>query len=386
MNDPRADEPTDDPNGTSISAAEPAEETRPEPAAPEETGRASAAGAAQASPGRSFSIVLGLFALLIAIAAAGGIAFTWWQVAEQQEIVATQRSEASATLADIRDLVEESEERLAVLEERLTTIDRSADERRDSLDAMDAELKQARARLDALSAEDTRDAGVERSPSLAEIEFLLLLARRELALADNPRVALAALREADQRVARLDDPALRDVRAAINNEIAAVEAVASVDLEGIAMRLASLAGRVEGLPLRASLAPDMPAARQADELSGWARLKQRVRAAAAGLFRIRRTDAPAAPLLAPDESFFLYRNIELDLRSARLAVLSRDARNFAASLAAARNALAEYFETGDEAVQSMIAAIEELEDRDVAPQWPEISRSLALLRTAGAPD
>src|SRR5690606_1003368 len=111
-------------------------------------------------------------------------------------------------------------------------------------------------------------------------------------------------READQRVARLDDPALREVRAAINDEIAAVEAVASVDLEGIAMRLASLAARVEGLPLRASLAPGVPAARQADELSGWARLKQRVRAAAAGLFRIRRTDAPAAPLLAPDESFF----------------------------------------------------------------------------------
>lgn len=383
MNDPRADEPKDDPNGTSAAAAEPAEEPRPEPAAPEETEQASAAGAAQASPGRSFSIVLGLFALLIAIAAAGGIAFTWWQVAEQQEIVATQRSEASATLADIRDLVADSEERLAVLEERLATIDRSADERRDSLDAMDAELKQARARLDALSAEG---AGVERSPSLAEIEFLLLLARRELALADNPRVALAALREADQRVARLDEPALRDVRAAINDEIAAVEAVASVDLEGIAMRLASLAGRVDGLPLRASLAPDVQAARQADELSGWARLKQRVRAAAAGLFRIRRTDAPAAPLLAPDESFFLYRNIELDLRSARLAVLSRDARNYSASLAAARAGLAEYFETGDEAVKSMIAAIEELEDRDIAPQWPEISRSLALLRTAGATD
>lgn len=386
MNDPRVDEPKDDPNGTSTSASEPAEETRPEPAAVEENGRASATYASQATPGRSFSIVLGLFALLIAIAAAGGIAFTWWEVAEQQEIVATQRSEASATLADIRDLVEESEERLAILEERLATIDRSADARRNSLDAMDAELKQARARLDALSAEDAQDAAVERSPSLAEIEFLLLLARRELALADNPRVALAALREADQRVARLDDPGLGEVRSAINDEIAAVEAVASVDLEGIAMRLASLAGRVDGLPLRASLAPDVQAARQADELSGWARLKQRVRAAAAGLFRIRRTDAPAPPLLAPDESFFLYRNIELDLRSARLAVLSRDARNFAASLAAARNGLAEYFETGDEAVQSVIAAIEELEDRDIAPQWPEISRSLALLRTAGATD
>jgi uroporphyrin-3 C-methyltransferase len=326
-------------------------------------------------------VVLGLFALLVAFAAAGGVAFTWWKVAEQQEAVADQNAESARTLAAIRELVATTQERVAVQEERLGSFSSDAQQRRERLDGLDAELRQARARLEALAQEDL---GPERSPSIAEIEFLLLLAGRELALADNPKVALAALREADQRVARLDDPGLSAVRTAINDEIAAVEAVASIDRDGLAMRLGSLARRVEGLPLRGSLAPDPLHEAAADEdASGWDRVVGRMRDVGANLFRIRRTDTPAAPLLAPDESFFLYRNVELDLKSARLAVLARDADNYAASLEAARNALQEYFETGDEAVKALIAAIEELESLDIAPQWPEIRRSVDQLRSAG---
>jgi len=404
MNDPRGNDPKDDRSDDQESSATPSGVPGDEPvllqAGPPES-HASGAGPsepahigepasaasvppAQASTGRSLGVVLGLFALLVAFAAAGGVAITWWQVAAQRDAVTAQRAEASATLADIRDLVASTQERLAVQEERLGRLNSEADERRRKLDGFDDELRQARARLETLS---RKDAGPERSPSLAEIEFLLLLAGRELTLADNSRVALAALREADQRVARLDDPGLANVRAAINDEIAAVESVADIDFDGIALRLASLSRRVEGLPLRASLAPGpQRSAQAAEEETGWRRLVDRMRGVAAGLFRIRRTDAPASPLLAPDESFFLYRNVELDLKSARLAVVARDQDNYLASLQAARSALTEYFETGDDAVKSHIAAIEELEQRDIAPKWPDISRSLALLRSAGAID
>lgn len=389
MNDPRADEDRDEQEHGAAPAADSAtrheEGPAAEPAAAATPGPDTPAPAPQASAGRSVSIVLGFLALLIAFAAVGGAAFTWWQLAQQREVVSGQQAVASETLAEIRALVATTQDRLALQEERLVELNSEASERRSRLDSFDAELRQARARLEALAAED---AGPERSPSVAEIEFLLLLAGRELELAGNPRVALAALREADQRVARLEDPGLAPVRAAINDEIAAVEAVADVDLEGIAMRLSSLARRVEGLPLRASLAPeplDGPAAGDSDA-SGWDRLLSRLRAVGSGLFRIRRTDTPATPLLAPDESFFLYRNIELDLKSARLAALGRDPQNYLDSLQAARRALSEYFETSDDAVRSLLSAIEALEQEQVAPDWPNISRSLALLRAAEAQD
>lgn len=389
MNDPRADEDRDEQEHGAAPAADSAtrheEGPAAEPAAAATPGPDTPAPAPQASAGRSVSIVLGFLALLIAFAAVGGAAFTWWQLTQQREVVSGQQAVASETLAEIRALVATTQDRLALQEERLVELNSEASERRSRLDSFDAELRQARARLEALAAED---AGPERSPSVAEIEFLLLLAGRELELAGNPRVALAALREADQRVARLEDPGLAPVRAAINDEIAAVEAVADVDLEGIAMRLSSLARRVEGLPLRASLAPeplDGPAAGDSDA-SGWDRLLSRLRAVGSGLFRIRRTDTPATPLLAPDESFFLYRNIELDLKSARLAALGRDPQNYLDSLQAARRALSEYFETSDDAVRSLLSAIEALEQEQVAPDWPNISRSLALLRAAEAQD
>jgi uroporphyrin-III C-methyltransferase len=388
MNDPRMDEPGDgeqqrppsdeqgsapEPQATRDPAAEPREAEAPRPAA---------AGQAATPTGRSLGVALGMLALLVAFAAIGGVAFTWWQVAEQREVVASQRAAATDRLAEIRDLVAASEERLAVQEERLGTLNRDLDERRQRLGSMDEELRRVRARLEVL---DREDAGPERSPTLAEIEFLLLLAGRELVLADNPRVALAALREADQRVAGLDEPGLDAVRAAINDDIAAVEAVADVDFEGLAMRLASLARRIDGLPLRASLVPGPQPEQPGDAPpSGWQRLLERVKSAASALFRIRRSDAPAAPLLAPDEAFFLYRNVELDLKSARLAVLARDPANYGASLESARTALENYFETGDPAVKSLLAAIEELEQRQVAPEWPPIKKSLELLRAAGS--
>lgn len=335
----------------------------------------------QASTGRSFGVVLGFLALLVAFAAAGGVALTWWKVTEQQDTAASQQADAARMLADIRALVAATQERVAAQEEQLREVDSDAEARRREIQGMDAELRRARTRLEALAQEE---AGPERSPTVAEIEFLLLLAGRELALANNPRVALSALREADQRIARLDEPGFAEVRAAINDEIAAVEAVADTDLDGLAMRIGSLARRVEGLPLRGSLAPEPEGETAgAEQAAGWERVSQKLRSVGAGLFRIRRSDTPARPLLAPDESFFLYRNVELDLKSARLAVLGRDQANYAASLASARAALQEYFQADDEAVRSMLSAIEALEDRDVTPEWPEIRRSVELLRAVG---
>ncbi len=369
MNDPRDSEPQDGAEEPTVAIV--AERREEGPAAP------AAAAEPVASTGRSIGVVLGLFALLLAFAAAGGAAFTWWELAQQRKV-------ANDSVEEIRRTVAASDRRLVAQEERLAALNREADERRRKLDDLDAELRQARGRLETIAREG---AGPERAPTFAELEFLLLLASRELALADNPRVALAALREADDRMAQLEDPGLAQARAALNDEIAAVEAVANIDLDGIALRIGSLARRVEGLPLRASMAPP-PEARPDDgaEEAGWQRLLGRMRGVAAGLFRIRRTDAPAAPLLSPNESFFLYRNIELDLKSARLAVLTRDPDNYVESLASARRAVQGYFETGDDGVKSFLAALEDLEGREIAPQWPEIGRSLELVRAAGAAD
>jgi uroporphyrin-III C-methyltransferase len=405
MNDPRAEDHRDDAGEKPVAPEPSPQHSDPEtPAADKETVAAGESPGDDATQGRGAGDSdtaggdpgdgssepprrgggkgIGLFALLLALVALGVAGFFGWLVFEQRELAAEQRAGTAERLGDMRDLVASTQERLAVQEERLAVLSAASDDRRDKLEEMASSLRQLHSQVDAIMREE---AGPERAPALAEIEFLLLLAGRELKLAGNPRVALAALREADARVARLEEPGLGEVRAAINDEIAAVETVADVDLEGIALRLASLARRVDGLPLHASLSPDPVSLDAADEdAGGWERFRARATSVASSLFRIRRTDQPAAPLLAPDESFFLYRNVELDLKSARLAALARDPDNYAAGLASARDALERYFETGDDSVKSLLAAIGELEQRDVAPEWPEISRSLQRLRAVEA--
>jgi uroporphyrin-III C-methyltransferase len=401
MNDPRAEDHRDDAGQKPVAPEPSPQDSRPETPAADEAitapgeapGDDAARGRGEGNgddaggdpedrssepPRRGGGKGIGLLALLLALVALGVAGFFGWLMFEQRELAAEQRAGTAERLGDMRDLVASTQERLAVQEERLAVLSDASDDRRDKLEEMASGLRQLHAQVDALTRED---AGPERSPALAEIEFLLLLAGRELKLAGNPRVALAALREADGRVARLEEPGMSEVRAAINDEIAAVESVPDADLEGIALRLASLARRVDGLPLHASLSPDPVSLGAAeDEAGGWERFRARATSVASSLFRIRRTDEPAAPLLAPDESFFLYRNVELDLKSARLAALARDPDNFAAGLASARDALERYFETGDDSVKSLLAAIGELEQRNVAPEWPELGRSLQRLR------
>ena len=387
MNDSRAEDPTEK-GAPAEPGAPPTEPGAPAPdpgVPPADPGVPPAAPGAEPPPPPPppprRGGLLGVLALLLALAAAGGTGYLYWtqdQARQAQDAVAARQAETARRVDELRS-------RLDANQRRLEQAESARAERGEALAALESELGELRRWLESVSAER---ASAERAPSLAEIEYLLRLADRELRLAGNPRVALAALREADRRIARLDDPALAGVRAAVNDEIAAVESVAETDIEGVALRLASLAGRIDGLPLRGSMAP--PPASPGDaagaDASGWQRFMARLRGAAAGLFRIRRSDAPAAPLLAPDESFFLYRNVELDLKSARLAALGRDAANYAAGLGSARAALVEYFQRDDPAVTAIVAAIDELQGRDIDPRWPGISRSLELLRAAEAED
>lgn len=322
----------------------------------------------------SSGMVVGLLALLVAMAAAGGAAISWWRVDREE-------AQASQAVAELRRELAAAEGRLATHEQRLAGMGQDADARRERVERLSASVAAAERRLAAMTEES---APPDRAPFRAEVEYLLTIASRELALAGNGRVALAALREADRRLARLDEAGVEAVRAAVSDSIAAVEAAdRAADSGSIALRLGSLARRVRGLPLKASLSPE-PEAREATEAgdaSGWQRFERRLRELGDSLFRVRRTGQPSAPLLAPEESFFLYRNLELDLKAARLAALARDQQNYAASLAAARDALESYFETDDAAVQAMRDAIDELAEQDVAPDWPDVSRPLELLRT-----
>ena len=76
------------------------------------------------------------------------------------------------------------------------------------------------------------------------------LANAQLQLAGDPELAALALGMADERIAQLANPALTNVRIALADEVATLEGMQTTDVEGVTLKLASIARVVETLPLR----------------------------------------------------------------------------------------------------------------------------------------
>jgi uroporphyrin-3 C-methyltransferase len=226
---------------------------------------------------------------------------------------------------------------------------------------------------------------VNQDFALEEIESYLRVANRQLQLAGNFAAAETALGLADERLAQLDDPAFLGVRSEIADEIAALQRVQQPDLTGIALALSALSEQASGLALKGhervapATAPDQTNA-AAGSQSGWDRFVASVQAALKGLVAVRRTDSAVEPLLPPDEVYFLYRNLELKLEVARLALLQRNQEVYRTSLRGVRSWLNTYFDTQDGSVANALSQIADLEGKQIAPTLPDISGSLQQLQ------
>jgi uroporphyrin-3 C-methyltransferase len=333
---------------------------------------------AAAPPRQRFAAALAFLALVVAIGAGGLAGYHWWTA---REAAANREDQTAGLAASMRSASQALEQRVGALEQTLIALESEIAARQARLSGLQEQLGRVEDRLSGLAVSRQAEAAPERVPAIADAEHLLLVANRELALAGNHRVALASLKEADARLADLDDPSLLPVRQAIGNDIAAVEQLAAGDGESIALRLGGLAGRVQALPIKASLAPEPAASTAPADDSGWARFKRRLLELSSGLFRVRRVDQPAAPLMSPEEIFFLHHNVELDLKAARLAAMSGDADNYTESLRSARQAVSSFFLQEDPAVESFIAALDELAAKDIVRRWPDLSGTVELLRS-----
>jgi uroporphyrin-3 C-methyltransferase len=167
-------------------------------------------------------------------------------------------------------------------------------------------------------------------------------------------------------------------RAQLASEIAALRALPRPDLAGSALELGSLAARVDALPVAGTVAAPGSEATPAAQ-SAWRRALARVRAALAGLVTVRRSNGEQFTPL-PEQRYFLYRSLELELEAARLALLRGEAAEYTQSIEAAERALQTRFDADDPGVQSALATLGKLKGIELVPAWPDISGSLAELR------
>jgi uroporphyrin-3 C-methyltransferase len=379
------------------SAGQPAAATTGEPVAePAGPGPGSAPVDANGEPVReargAFSFLVGWVALMLSLVALAASGYLAWQsrdtgrnaagneaaIASLSEGIGDARSSLEnlkASLSELGETDRESAAEIGMLKRQLNDSARQ----HESVALRLGNLENAIASLQGVSA------GVRDTWMLAEAEYYMQIANAQLQLAGNPESAALALGFADERIRQLANPALSDVRRALTGELQALESMEKPDLQGITLSLASLADRVESLPLnenvdtpREALAPLDP------ELRGFARAVASMKRAFSDVVSVRRTDEALTPLLSPDAAYFLRANLALKLQAARLALLKGEQGVFEQCLDDAAAWLGEYYDADSRAVASALETIAELKaglkDGGVSVSPPDISESLRLLR------
>lgn len=223
-------------------------------------------------------------------------------------------------------------------------------------------------------------AEIETEWALAEIKYLLNLANQRSLLAKDTEGAQLALSLADQQVRELGDYRMQPLRELIAEEQLALSAVGETDIAGIAASMSGLLAAIDNLRVitgpKQTFFDDTEAESPATQ-SLWRESIATVWAQLRSLVVIRQQqDAPAAVLM-PEQRYFLYQNLRLQLETARFAALSGNQKMFGQSLQAAILWLEQYF-VGDQR-DAMLQTLQAMQTESIYIETPDISGSLRWL-------
>lgn len=367
---------------TTDSDTPPAEDAEGDSAADAGGGDDGTAGAAVGPPRRRGGKWVIALALLIALMAAAAAGYLGWRLYELERRVAEIPGEREAAL---EPLAEQSD--LETLErefgQRLQT---AVDEKADALvSARDEALGEVRERLGTLESgvEDIRELAARDQINwrLAEIRYLLAIAQRRVLIDRDVRSAIAALESADRAIGEFGDVRLLPLRQRIVDDLSALRSVETADIEGIALRLQNLLGRVPDLPAAGSVTT-VEAGESNGTDSGWwqalvARLDRFV--------TVRRREAgpePGRP--QPDTDLPEADHLVLALERARRAALARDPASYQRALERAAEAIDEGFEADARATERFREGLAWLRERPVEVDLPDLSPTVDLAEKLSA--
>jgi uroporphyrin-III C-methyltransferase len=245
---------------------------------------------------------------------------------------------------------------------------------------------------------------------LVDIEAGIRVALQQTAITGSAEPLVSALRQADERLSRYNQPRLEGVRRAIARDLDRVKAVGVADLPSLSIKLDEAVRMIDELPLlavaeprKAASAPPASAKPQgrsaspgtapspspATWMKTWndtvANASDRVWGEVKSLVRVTRIDNPEAMLLAPDQAFFVRENLKLRLLNARLALLSRQYDTAQTDLQAAHAVLEKYFDRSSRRLVLTSDLIKQVsvQARQVAVPRPDDTLAAVAAASAG---
>ncbi|WP_305631859.1 uroporphyrinogen-III C-methyltransferase [Methyloversatilis sp.] len=254
------------------------------------------------------------------------------------------------------------------------------------LGSHEVQLSELRSRIEAYEflADDLVRTYDERA--LAEVEHALVLGQQQLLLAGDAKLALKALSNAEAQLARSDTGRYLPLRRAMANDMERLRRAPMADLAGQALRIDTLLGAIDTLPLAFERSPSEPppppaaaAAAAAADQTIVARLLQGIWGEFRQLVRIERLDRPDPVLLAPSHSFFLRENLKLRLVNARIALLQRNGAIWREDIRQAGEWVERYFDTRARATENALNTLRQLGMVDPGEALPDLNESMSAL-------
>jgi len=225
---------------------------------------------------------------------------------------------------------------------------------------------------------------------LAEAEYLLRIANQRLMIEKDIRGALSALEAADDVLTESDDIGVYPVRQQLAREILSLKGISSVDRTGLYLTLEAAIDSVHQLTDQALISEQAPGfvshsqpGAEAEEggepgmlIRGWRKFKSTLMQVVV----VRRLDESVKPLLSPDQSAYARLNLQLMLEEAEMAVLRGNQPLYERALVKAQAAVEDWYDASNPRVSALTKTLGELSTRNVAPDLPDISKSLDLLK------
>ncbi|MFO1272721.1 MAG: uroporphyrinogen-III C-methyltransferase [Rubrivivax sp.] len=324
-------------------------------------------------------------AVLLAAFTAAAVMFAWntqqrvkaleSELVKRQQDAAAQATEARVAAREAQELARESAAKLALLDARVseTSMQRSQFE----------ELVGSLAR--------SRDENV-----LADLEAAVRVAMQQTAITGSAEPLVVALKQAEERLARYNQPRLERVRRAVAQDLDRAKAAGVTDISVLTIRLDEVIRMVDELPLLSVPEPRRSAPRAAAAASAasapaprdwserWRDLANHLWGEVKSLVRVTKIDQPEAMLVAPEQTWFLRENLKLRLLNARLALLSRQFDTAQSDLRDAQAALDRYFDRSARRVGSAIELVRQVSAQARLVIVPRPDATLAAIATASA--
>jgi len=265
------------------------------------------------------------------------------------------------------------------------------------LDARVSEAAMQRSQVEELlqSVARSRDENV-----VADVEAAIRVALQQSALTGSAEPLVLTLKQADERLARYNQPRLERVRRAIGRDLERTRAQGSVDIATLAARLDEAVRLVDELPLlsvgkapaaaASSAAPSGPLPAPADGTwrarvaALWQAGTQHLGSELRSLVRVTQIDRPESVLAAPEQQFFLRENLKLRLLNARLALFARQFDIAQSDLRDAQSVLDRYFDRSSKRVVAASEALRQVSTQSRQSALPRPDETLAALTTAAA--